>query len=145
MLSILSYPHRKTGFSLLELLIVLLILGILTAIAYPSYRDHLIHARRIEGQTALLDLANRMEGYYSEHHTYKTATLAGLERLTSINEIYHLQIVIATDTAYVLQATPNGAQLSDVRCQSLTLTSEGKRGIARGPTQIPTGTVKQCW
>ena len=65
----------KKGFTLIELLVVIIILGILIAVAYPSYRDYVTRARRSDGQAALLDLANRMERYYSEQNNYDTATI----------------------------------------------------------------------
>ena len=63
------------GFSLFELLAVLIIVGILVTIAYPGYRDYITRAHRSDGQTALFDLARRMEHYFSKHNTYQRATI----------------------------------------------------------------------
>jgi len=52
---------KRQGFSLLELMITLTIMGILLGFAYPSYQLYTIRSHRLEGQTALLDLAHRME------------------------------------------------------------------------------------
>ena len=64
------------GFTLIELVIAMAIIGILASIAYPSYLDYITRARRQDGQTALLELANQMEQYYANNNTYQTATIA---------------------------------------------------------------------
>lgn len=140
------------GFSLLELLIVLTITSILASMAYPSYRDSLIRTHRIDGQMALLDLASRMEQYYSLQSTYQTATIetGQLTDVLSQNQSpegwYQLEIVNASDSAFTLQATPIKAQAtSDLLCQSLTFMSSGVKGITSGPLGAPKGQVDECW
>ena len=139
------------GFSLMELLIVLVIMGVLSLFAYPNYNDYIMRAHRSDGQVALFDLANRMEQYYFERNTYHTATIGGgstfdvLSNNTSPDGWYKLSIN-ASASAYTLQATPTGSQASrDSRCQSLTLTNLGKKAIAIGPAGTPTGPAAECW
>lgn len=139
------------GFTLIELTIVLAIISILAAIAYPQYNNYLTRARRIEGQSALLDLANRMEHYFSENNTYKTATIATgkasdvLSNPISGEGWYRLSIINATDSAYTLQATPLKAQAAnDTACQLLTLNQLGVKGIARSPTDARIGPTTGC-
>lgn len=132
------------GFSLIELLIVLVITSIFATISYPSYRHYVARAHRTDGQMGLLDLACRMETYYSKHDTYQTATIAAgkstdvLSRNQSPNGWYTLSITNITSTTYNLQATPTHAQ--DTRCQSLTLDSSGVKGVTGVVTDI-----SQCW
>ena len=71
--------HTEHGFSLFELLIVLVIIGILANISYPIYTHALIKTRRTEAKIALMDLANRMENYYLENNnSYLGASLGKL-------------------------------------------------------------------
>jgi type IV pilus assembly protein PilE len=133
----------KHGFSLIELLIVFAIIGIITMTAYPSYHDYIVRAHRSDGQAALVDLANRLEHYYTEHHTYKAADV--LSTSQSSGGWYHVSITQANDTTYTLQATPVSTQQSDKSCQSLTLDHLGHKGITTGPGGSPTGTVNACW
>lgn len=122
------------GFSLLEIVVILIIISLLGSFAIPGYRDYMARARRIDGQTALLDLAVRMENYFSERHTYKTATIGSKQEtdvLTtplSSQGFYLLSILKNTEDSYVLKATAIGAQAStDTDCPSLTLSSHGRK------------------
>jgi type IV pilus assembly protein PilE len=142
----------NNGFTLIELIIVLAITCILATLAYPSYQDYLTRARRSEGQTALLDLASRMEEYYAKNDTYHTATIAAkstndvLSRQTTQENHYNLAIIQSSTNTYTLLATPIGSQgANDKRCQTLTYNYLGEKNIAPGPTGSPTGTVDQCW
>lgn len=136
---------KNNGFTLLELLIVLAITAILAAFSYPNYRSHIIKTRRIDGQVALLDLANRMEVYYAEHKTYQTATLATgstsdvLYSSLSPQDWYTLKITSQTDTDYSLEATPRADQAaSDLTCRSLSYNSKGVKGANGGQIMV-------CW
>ena len=124
----------KNGFSLIELMFVLGIIGVLSTLAYPNYMHHLTQARRLDGQTALLDLAIRLE----RQETPKALSPGGW---------YALQIEYIEDKAYQLKAIPQASQaMRDTRCQTLTLHSNGLEGITKGPHGlIPTGPVDTCW
>lgn len=143
---------KNAGFTLIELLIVLAIAAILVSIAYPSYNQYLEKSRRTDGQSALMDLANRMENYYIEHNSYASATLAGnnvdtdvLSNNISAGQWYLLSIIAQDDFSFTLQATPQNAQAYDRLCQSLTLNHLGEKGIAEGPEGKPTGNTNLCW
>lgn len=138
---------KQQGFTLIELMIVVLIVGILTAIAYPAYQEHVTRARRSDGQAALMDLASRLERYYSERNTYQTATIGTgnatdvLDTNTSPEGWYTLSFANQTATAYTIQAIPQNAQATaDQLCQTLTYNSLGQKGFTG-----PTGSLERCW
>ncbi|MFS2218527.1 type IV pilin protein [Massilia cellulosiltytica] len=63
-------PGHDAGFTLVELMIVLTIVCILGALAYPSYAGYTVRVRRVEGQVALIDAMQRQERYRLQHQTY---------------------------------------------------------------------------
>lgn len=139
---------RQYGFSMVEILVALSIIGILGALAYPSYKDKIQSSRRAEAKTALSDLATRMEAYYAKTNTYATATIASGNATTDIlssaatsSSLYTLSIDAAATTAttYAIKATPTGAQASDVKCAALVLNSLNVKSV--------TGTdpPASCW
>lgn len=143
---------KVKGFSLVELLIVMVVISILISLAYPSYRAYINRANRADGQASLLDLASRMERYYSDNHTYETASIGTgntTDVISSANTPegwYTLAISNANADSYTIIATPTGTQATyDTLCQTLTYNNLGNRGIATGPGGTPTGSVEECW
>ena len=63
-------PSREVGFTLVELMIVLAIVCILGALAYPTYAGYTVRTKRVEGQVALIEAMQRQERYHLQHHTY---------------------------------------------------------------------------
>lgn len=136
--------NKKKGFSFIELIIVIAIIGVLALFTFPSYRDTITRARRSDGQTALLALAYKMEAYFAKHHSYQGASLDPGQ--TSAEQWYLLRITKQTDSEFTLEASPQKAQASnDTACQTLTFTSTGVKGITFGPLGKPTATAKACW
>lgn len=117
----------KLGFSLIELLIVLIIISVLTAIAVPSYRSYLFHARRSSAQIALMGLAAQTENYYLKHNTYLGAdTSLGLPSETEDHN-YALSLSNLSANSYTLNATAQNAQSGDSDCPSLSLDQLGNK------------------
>lgn len=131
---------KKSGFSLLELLIALAIVGILAGIVYPSYSAQLTRAHRATVATALVDIAARLEQYYALNNQYSGANLANLGvNDAAWRDYYQITLDLQTD-AYVARATPIGAQATaDQLCQVLSLDQDGSRSIS-GP-----GKLADCW
>ncbi|MGV3740393.1 MAG: type IV pilin protein [Gammaproteobacteria bacterium] len=142
----------RHGFSLLELLVVLFLISILLSFAYPSYQKYLIRSHRLEGQLAILDLANRMEQYYAKYNTYAHATIGTgtehdvLTKALTQQGYYELKIDNVSDQHFIIQAVPQGAQgQMDTACQTLQFDEQGKQTVVFGPGGIPVGTWEECW
>ncbi len=134
------YADQKIkGFSLLELMTVVAIIGIIAAFAVPSYSNHLKKARRTDAQGNLLSFANAMERYFTENNTYLGAAVGGADTgapaatiyasqspANGSNKYYDLRITSATGVSYTLVAIPSntGPQVGDGR---LELDSTGAR------------------
>lgn len=145
--------HHTRGFTLIELMIALVIVAILAGLALPAYQDSVIKSRRSEAKAALLDLQNRMERYFIDKNTYVDACITGATGCTAANSVlgsittengyYELSIPAPTATAYILKATPKGAQTKDTKCKTLTLSNTGAKGVEGSPP--PTSTAAECW
>jgi type IV pilus assembly protein PilE len=145
---IISHKGRLTGFTLIELMIVVVIASILIAIAVPSYIDKVRKSRRTEAKTALLDLAGREERFYNTGSPPAySALLSDLGYgvagpTTNVGSGYY-QVTIslactggAVAPCYTLTAVPITAdQLKDVTCLFFTLTNTGAQ----------TATNPSCW
>ena len=104
--------HKKSGFSLLELLITLTIIGILVAVIYPAYTFHIMKTRRAQAKIALLDLASKLEEHYIVHHTYEGATLTELHEQSKL-PFYQLEISSLAKHTFEITAIPIGMQAKD--------------------------------
>jgi len=117
------------GFTLVELMVVVAIVGILAGIALPAYQEHVHKARRADAQTALAELAQHMLRHYTAHQQYVGSTLdPGV--LGRVSSHYLISFAEQTSQRYTLQAVPVGAQSSD-RCGTLSLSHTGARTAAR--------------
>jgi type IV pilus assembly protein PilE len=138
-----SAPRREqtAGITLIELMIVAVIIGVLGAVALPSYRKHVVRAHRTEAKSALLQLATNQERFYLQHRRYGTiAELAAAGfPVASENNVYRLAVATAAGWAqdYTATATAapgggsNGVDMtSDLECASFTLDSRGVRGAS---------------
>jgi type IV pilus assembly protein PilE len=128
---------KKTqhGFTLIELMIVIVIISILAGIALPAYQNYLTKSRRGDAQGALNNFANVMERYYTENYTYEGAAAGGADTgapaifsttapLDGNSVYYNLTIQAADATTFTLRATPVNAQAGN---GYLELTSTGLR------------------
>lgn len=133
------------GFSLIELLFVVVIAVLLFALAIPSYQQHITKTKRLEGKIALLDLAARLERYYAEHHSYALATIAQnantdvLKSALSSHGFYQLAIIAQSPSTFLIQATPNFPKFQDAECGALRLNQWGEKTVT-GP-----GKLTVCW
>jgi len=149
--------HRQhnRGFSLIELMVVMTVVGILAAIVYPLYQDSVRRARRADAKTVMLELALWMERFYTENHRYD-ATWAdppvAVTSLTPANlrlapkegdqKYYAIRLTNLSAQTFTIEAAPlaAGPQRSDP-CGTLTLTQTGQKGVA-GSASLP---AEGCW
>lgn len=131
---------KKLGFTLIELLITLVLIGILSSIAYPFYGKHLIKVHRTYAIAALRDLAGRMEEYYILKNSYDGATLEALHVNNAHYKNYYDIKPTPNNNTYVLHAIPIGKQAdSDSLCGSLTIDQNGNKSISGS------GSIEECW
>jgi type IV pilus assembly protein PilE len=138
---------NKSGFTLIELIVAVAIIGILAAIAIPSYQESVQKSRRKDAQGALTSFANAMEGQFTATGSYcdagggggaNTCGVAGTNDTGTASifsatspvdggtPAYNLRIsaMNADGTTFTLQAVPIGSQATDT-CATMTLTSLG--------------------
>lgn len=139
-----SHPGapRQRGFTLVEMLVVVAMVAILGAVAYPSYLAQITKGRRADAKQALVELAQKLERYYTERGTYLGATLgsSGLYPTTSSGGYYTLDIGTPTADAFAITATPGGVQAGDV-CSVLGYNQLGVQSVGSGASL----TAAQCW
>jgi len=120
---------KMQGFTLIEIMIALLIIGIVAAVAVPNYQAYVQKAKRADAQAALTNMAAALEDYYSNNQYVYTDVVANVGGANSADGHYILSITMpASADSYTLTATATGSQLGDADCQSITLTSTGVKG-----------------
>ena len=131
------------GFTLMELMIAVAVVGILAGVAVPSYREHVAASRRSDGKAALLAVAQLMERAYTEQGTYAGVTLGttGVYPSTSPQGYYTLSIVSQDADGFSLRATRAGAQIGD-KCGNYTYNLVSAKDVALAATGY---TAAKCW
>lgn len=132
---------NQLGFTLIELMIVVAIVGILAAIALPSYQSHVLKTRRITAAACLNEFAQQMERIYSTGMTYDVTlpTLSCTSDLSGFYTFAYSAATPATASTFKIEATPTGPQANDTKCETLSINQQGVK------TKSGTGTVTECW
>ena len=128
-LTAIRRARKAGGFTLIELMVVVAIVGILGAVAYPSYVEHVNRGRRAVAQGVLSDFATRQHQFFVDTRGY-AASLAALRVSVPADVSAHYDITVATTAGpppgFTFTATPKGKQSSD-KCGALTIDAAGAR------------------
>ena len=126
----MKFSPVQRGFTLIELMVVVAIVAILAAVAFPSYNNHVMKSRRAAAATCLMTQAQFMERYYTTNLTYAGAPAPA--QCPDIDAFYTIGLELdAGGRSYILNAEPEAAQKQrDTKCGTLTLASTGQRGAA---------------
>jgi type IV pilus assembly protein PilE len=121
--------NRSAGFSLIELLMAVAIVGILAAIAFPSYQEQIRRGHRAAAQSEMLDIANKQAQFLLTNRAYASKTVltaSGYSLPSDVSDRYTYAITIGVGTvpSYTITFTATGGQVAD---GNLTLDSSGTK------------------
>ncbi len=147
--SLRTSRHRHHGFTLIEVMIVVVVISILAAIAYPSYLEQVRRGHRADAKGLLLDAAQRMERNFTESNSYATTsggasvTLPFSQSPQTGAARYTIAFASGSPTAttFVIEATPTGSMSGDA-CGTLAINQLGQKTKTGGDASR---TAADCW
>jgi type IV pilus assembly protein PilE len=144
----LAPPPARRGFTLIELLVAMAVLGILAAIALPTFFEQLARARRTDVQAALLEDAAYMQHYYAAHNAYTDTPppqlpFASTPRQGPPSYAITVDVPVGDPSSFVLTAIRSGAMSSDA-CGDFAYDNLGRRELVAGTFASGRNAVN-CW
>ena len=136
--------RNSRGVTLMELMVVVAIVGILAAIAVPTYRQYTVRTHRAAARACMSEVAQYMERLYTSKMSYEDAVL-GLNCQTDsrLNDHYTITADDLDQRTYTITATPQGPQAEqDAACGTLTLSETGARTAHNG---TDAAVMQKCW
>ncbi|HXN10152.1 MAG TPA: type IV pilin protein [Steroidobacteraceae bacterium] len=142
-----AFGRRSRGFTLVELMVTVAIVGILASIAWPSYQQSVMHGRRTDAIQSITYYRQALERCYSQNFTYVNAAATPCPAATgaavaSTNGYYTISFPLLNATQYTIQANPLGTQANDLQCQVMTVNQSGQTAAANGGG---VNTTIACW
>ena len=131
--------HKSNrGFTLIEIMIVIAIIGIVITVGYPSLTEYMKKARRTEIASLLSEQAQILERYYSRNNAYTNAT-----GLSAGNDSYTITPTTLTDQSFILKAVRrSGSPMAADKCGDFVITNTGVRNVENAAAGV---TAKDCW
>ncbi len=152
----------NSGFTIVEFIVLVAIIGILSVVAIPAYQGNVVHSKRSVAVSGLMDMANRQEQFYLNNKTYASdlANLGYTDGLVfeqdgvsaialndnhslvaavSPERVYTIKVDSSSATAYSLSAVPQLSQVTDAECGTLTLDNSYAQTVSG------TGIPVDCW
>ncbi|MCP1498011.1 type IV pilus assembly protein PilE [Pseudomonas migulae] len=128
--------RSNRGFTLIEIMIVIAIIGIVITIGYPSLTEYVKKGRRAEVAGLLSEQAQILERFYSKNNVY-----TGISVLSTGNDYYTITPTL-TDQTFLLTATRKAGSMATDKCGDFTITNTGVRSMVGAKTGV---TTKDCW
>lgn len=129
--------RSNRGFTLIEIMIVIAIIGIVLTISIPSYNEYVKKGRRAEVVSLLSEQAQSLERFYTKNSVY-----TGITGLSAGNDFYTLTPTISDQTFLLTAARKTGTAMATDKCGDFTLTNTGVRSMNNATTGL---TTKDCW
>lgn len=148
--SLQARTPKPSGFTLIELMIVVAIVAILLVVAVPSYQNYITRSQRSVAINTIMDVASRQQQYFANNKTYAAALadlglsatyyVDGNGSTSAANALYRITLANVTTTTFDVVATPQNSQATqDTKCATYTLDEMSAQSVSGS------GSVADCW